>query len=84
MRDTPPEITEKMNEMINKKSPEGRLRMGASMHATSKFLIIRAIKEENPDISEVDLKKEVFLRFYGSDFDPETREKILKHIEKNG
>lgn len=82
MHDTSPEIEKVMREMIQKKSPFEHLKMGCSMHATSKYLIIRAILEANPKISKKELKKEIFLRFYENDFDPVQREKILKHLEQ--
>jgi hypothetical protein len=54
-----------------------RLEMGGSLYATSKQLIIRAILEENPAISEKGLRQQFFLKFYGNDFNEEDREKIL-------
>jgi hypothetical protein len=80
MRDTTAEITRKMCEMISEKSPIERLKMGVSMYETSKHLIIRAILEENPQISKADLQKEIFLKFYGNDYDATQREKIMKHF----
>lgn len=66
--------------MIRLKSPIERLRMGMAMYETSKYLIIRAILEENPKISEVDLRKEIFLKFYRNDYDLAQQEKIIKHF----
>jgi len=82
MHDTPPEIYQKMHEMFQEKTPAERLKMGWSMYETSKYLVLRAIKEENPHISKAALRKELFLKFYENDFDPTTREKILKHLEQ--
>lgn len=81
MDDTSPKMAEKMREMIRKKTPSERLEMGCSMYETSKYLITRAILEANPEISKGDLKRELFLKFYGDDFDPETCEKIIKHLQ---
>ena len=82
MRDTAPQVSQKMREMIQMKSPAERLRMGWSMYETSKYLVLRAIKENDPHISKLDLRKEFFLKFYGNDFDSVEREKILKHLER--
>lgn len=82
MNDTSPEMAQKMRELIQLKTPIERLTMGWSMYETSKYLIIRGILEENPNISEVALRQEVFLRFYREDFNPAEREKILNYIEK--
>ncbi len=80
MRDTSEEMTKKMHEMIQKKSPSERLKMGSSMYETSKYLVTRAIKEKNPTISIPDLRKELFLAFYADDFTPEQQEKIILHL----
>ena len=81
MEDTTSEITEKMCEMIREKTPLERLKMGSSMYQTSKSLVVRAILEDNPNISQAHLRRELFLKFYSNDFDAITRDKIVKHIE---
>lgn len=81
MEDTSPEIAKKMCEMIQLKSPLERAQMGSSMHETSKYLILRHLLLENPNISKADIRKALFLKFYRDDFDPESRQKILKHLE---
>ena len=70
--------------MIQKKTPSERALMGTSMYATSRSLIIRAIKEKNPNISEANLRKELFLAFYGDDFTLEAKEKILHCLTFSG
>lgn len=81
MRDTTPDISHKVCEMIQMKSPIERLIMGSSMYETSKQLIIRAILENDPCISKADLRKEIFLKFYGNDYDLNQQEKIIKHLQ---
>ncbi len=83
MHDTPPEIYEKMSEMIQKKSPIERLKMGCSMYDTSKYLVTRFILENNPTISPIALRQEIFLKFYWDDFNAEQREKFIRSLEKN-
>ena len=82
MRDTSEAMEQKYREMMQARTPYERLQMGASMHATSKYLITRFILENNPNISKAALRQEIFLKFYGEDFDPVTRDKILKAIER--
>ena len=81
MDDTTPEITEKIHEMFRKKTPEERFKMGCSMYDTSRYLVTRFILENNPGISKVDFKKELFLKFYGEDFSLVERERIFAHFE---
>lgn len=80
MHDTSPEIDEKMREMIRGKTPFERAKMGASMFETSKYLITQSIMRNNPHISNPELRKELFLKFYSDDFTPANREKIIRHI----
>lgn len=80
MDDTTPEIAEKIREMCRSRSPEERVRMGASMNAMSRYLVTQAILRDNPEISQAGLRQELFLKFYGSDFGQEEREKILEHL----
>ena len=82
MNDTTPEMEEKMREMMATKTPDERLQMSYSMHATSKLLVTHAILRENPSISKLDLKKELFLKFYKDDFSLEEREKILAYFDE--
>jgi len=81
MHDTPSNISEKMRTLIQLKSPVERLKMGCSMYETSRYLILRAIMKDNPNISKSSLRKELFLKFYGGDFDSIKREKIAKYFE---
>ena len=59
-----------------------RFEMGCSMYEFSKELVIRGVLKENPYISETRLRQQIFLKFYGNDFEPEQRDKILKWIEQ--
>ena len=80
MNDTDPEITRKMCKMIQLKSPEERLKMGCSMNETSRYLVTQAILKKEPDLSTTRLRQEIFLRYYGNDFNLESREKILRQL----
>ena len=82
MHDTPPYITQKIQEMIRAKTPNERIEMGCSMYETSKQLIIRSILNDYPDISQAEMRSEFFLRFYGNDFDPVKRQKIINYFNQ--
>ena len=81
MDDTSPEIAKKMREMFLKKTPLERLQMGCSMYDTSRYVVSCAILRENPNITNGEFRKEIFLRFYGNDFDTEERNKIIEHLK---
>jgi hypothetical protein len=80
MDDTSPDIAQKIHEMMQMKSPTERVKMGFSMYKTSKYLVARSILENTPIYSGIALRQELFLRFYGNDFDEDTKQKILEHI----
>lgn len=80
MHDTSPKIDEKMREMIRMKTPFERAQMGASMFETSKYLVTQAILRDNPNISQSELREQIFLAFYDNDFTVKQKEKILQHI----
>lgn len=56
--------------------------IGFSMTETAGQLVRASILETNPTISPLELKKEVFLRFYRNDFVPPLLQKILNHLKK--
>ena len=80
MNDTSAKMTRKVCELIQEKTPQERVKMGCSMHQTSKYLITRAILESDPLISKSELRQEIFLKFYGNDFDLDTKQKILRYF----
>ena len=77
MFDTHPDITIRFRDLMMSKSGQERLLMGCSMYDTAKQIVRDAIYNNRPDIAEKDLKKEIFLRFYGHEFSPSDREKFL-------
>jgi hypothetical protein len=80
MHDTSPEMQEKIYELIRAKTPFERFQMGCSMLSTSRYLIIRALREENPNISNAELRQQLFLKFYGEEFSEAQKAKILAHL----
>ena len=81
MNDTPREIDERYRAMLMQRSGEERLMMGCAMRETSRALVEAAILEQNPHATVEALRKGVFLRFYGHEFDSDVRAKILAAIE---
>ena len=78
MRDTDPEVEKIYNERIMALEPGERLEMCLRMFDYAKALVIAGIRHEfGQDISEVELRKQIFLRFYGGDFCDEEKEKII-------
>ena len=81
MKDTSDALENKYRDMLLVRSGEERLKMGCSMHATAQALVRASILQTDPTASPAALRKALFLRFYGQEFDPATRKKILRALE---
>lgn len=77
MNDTSEIIREKLAIEYSLRSGEEKLLMALSMFETAREMIIASLPK---DISESELRKELFLRFYGNDFDDEEKARIIKRL----
>ncbi len=78
MKDTSEMVVKHFQNMIMKRSPIERLLMGCSMFDTAKQIVQTAIMNQHPKICPNEMKKEIFLRFYGTEFNEHQIKKILK------
>ena len=81
MKDTPPEMDARYQTMLMQRSGEERLTMGCAMRETARALVEASIREQDPQATPEAVRKGLFLRFYGHEFDADNREKILFAIE---
>lgn len=80
MNDTPPEVDAIYRRMLLSKSGAERVRMASAMFNDARRIIESSIRAADPDIDEIGLRQAVFLRFYGHEFAPPERERILEGI----
>jgi hypothetical protein len=80
MNDTHPQITAKFKKLMNNKTNVQRLFMGCSMYDMAKQLVISSILQRFPAATDDIIRREIFIRFYGDEFDLESKEKIIKHL----
>ncbi|MDQ1271830.1 MAG: hypothetical protein QG591_460 [Planctomycetota bacterium] len=78
MIDTDPFIESHYLEMMMKKSGAERLRITRACNQ-----VVASIKRDNPNARINDIKRGIFLRFYGQDFSLEEQEKILNKLLSN-
>lgn len=78
MKDTYPEIEALYDQMIQDRLPEERALMGISMHDFSKQIVSSQLSTQDTP----SMMTELFLRFYGEDFDAEHRKKIVRSIKE--
>ena len=84
MNDTSPEVERQYRALLLQRSGEERLKMGFSMHAMAQALVRASVLEQEPQASPATIRRALFLRFYGADFDTPTREKILRALDRHG
>ena len=77
MNDTSPGMARKYRALLLERSGVERLKMGSSMFATARRLVVASLRERDPDASPAEVRRTLFLRFYGADFDESTRERIV-------
>jgi len=78
--DTPPQVMERYRAMLLARSPEERLKMGCSMAATARALVLASVLAQDPHASPAALRRALFLRFYGHEFEAAERERILGRL----
>ena len=81
MNDTSPQIELRYRNLLLQRSGEERLKMGCSMYAAARALVLASILEKNPDASKATIRRELFLRFYGQEFTDRMRAKLLRALE---
>ncbi len=77
MENNPDKIDRIYIKMLMRKSGQERMMMGFSMFGFSAKILMASLKEEIP---ARDLKRNIFLRLYGNDFDGKDIEKIIKYF----
>lgn len=82
MNDTPKHILKKQFEIINSIPLKERLLNLFELTELSRKIIENKIKEKNPDISDIDLKIELFRSFYKYDFDEAKMNEIINNMRE--
>lgn len=80
MNDTHPDVAIRFRELIMRKSGEQRLLMGCSMYDTAKQIVLSAVRNRRPGITDAEIKREIFLRFYGPEFSRAERDKFFSAL----
>ena len=80
MFDTHPEIAVRYRDLMMSKTGQERLVMGCSMYDTAKQIVLSAVRNRRPGITDAEIKREIFLRFYGQEFSEADREKLLSAL----
>ncbi|HEY7541593.1 MAG TPA: hypothetical protein VIF11_15720 [Methylomirabilota bacterium] len=84
MIDTPPEVMQRYRAMLLGRSPAERLKMGCSMGATARILVRASVLAQDPHAPPAAVRRALFLRFYGHEFQAVERERILVRLGQIG
>ena len=76
MRDTTPEVQKIYHAKLMARTRPERLQMGCDLFSTARELVISGLNRKG--IQEI--REQLFLRFYGSDFTPAERVRIVSRI----
>lgn len=82
MNDTPKHILKKQFEIIHSKPLSERIKGLFEMTELSRKIILNQLKLKNPELTEIELKIELFKTFYRSDFDMEALNKIAEKMKQ--
>ncbi|MCC7093234.1 MAG: hypothetical protein IT277_03480 [Ignavibacteriaceae bacterium] len=66
-----------INQIYLKKTGEEKILIALKMFETARDIVISSLPK---DLSDKELKKELFLRFYGDEFDDIIQEKIYRRL----
>ena len=80
MNDTHPEVAAHFRDLMRAKSNEQRLLMGCSMYDTAKEIVRSAICSQHPCITASQMRREIFIRFYGLELSQANKVKILSAL----
>lgn len=84
MNDTSPEMAKRFAQVLRERSGSDRVRMVSDMFETARALVIASVRAQQPDISEADLRAQVFRRVYASDFTAEDLVSIGDRLKTGG
>jgi hypothetical protein len=82
MKDTSPQVENKLYELMRKKTSQERLNMAFSMYDLARSLVVAGIKQEYKNPSPAFLRRELFIRFYSRDFTEAQAKQILCYIDE--
>lgn len=81
MSDTTPAAAAEFHKRIMALAPGRRMAMACEMFGTAKALARASILQHGP-LPESEVRCQLFLRFYGHDFDEPERARILEYLRK--
>ena len=82
MLDTKPDMQQKQREIILSKTPQERFLIGAETIDFGRTLVESSIIQNEPNISELDLKIRMLQRYYSDFYSTDEMGKIITSLKK--
>ena len=80
MSDTPPDVGAAFTALLMQRTEGERAMMAFEMFDLARALMTADIRSREPNISESELRVQIFERTYGNDFDAGDRARIARRI----
>ena len=80
MNDTPPDVAAVFTALLMQRSEGERAMMAFEMFDMARALMTAEIRTRHPDITERELRVQIFERTYGTDFDEAESASIARRI----
>jgi hypothetical protein len=80
MNDTPPEVEARYRAALMRKTPQERLAMAADMFSTAQAMALAGIQARLGRLDGAEGRVQLFLQFYGADFDAPRRERVIARL----
>ena len=83
MSDTPPDVDQAVTFLMMQRSESDRAMMAFEMFDLARALMTADIRARHPEISEVELRVQIFERTYGADFTPADQARIVRRLRSS-
>ena len=80
MNDTPPDVAAVFTALLMQRSEGERAMMAFEMFDVARALMTADIRARHPDITDSELRVQIFERTYGNEFDEAARADIARRI----
>lgn len=84
MTDTPAQMEQAYRDLLMRRSGAERLEMGCRMFDTARAFMRASLGDPSGTDRSGAMTAQLFLRTYGADFDPVTRERIAEWLRRRG
>jgi len=83
MSDTTPAAAAEFSTRLRQRSGSDRVRMVSDMFDLARDMVMARIRSASPDITDGEMRAQLFGQFYASDFSPAERTRIADRLRRD-